>query len=341
MGMGFARLAAASALVCTLSAQVYAQSQPFEWPRVTAAEARIDPTMPEALKANLAKNNRLLSFGLVRDGKLVIEHYQGEAQPDTYVNIASVTKSITAILAGIALDKGIFKSVDQPISDFFPELAEADVDPKSRTITLAHLLSLSAGWATNPNDEPPENPLDALKRKVVLTPGETFQYDNASSHLIAIALARAAGEPLEAFAERHLFGPLGIKGYLWGRDVQGRVLGWHRMQFTLRDTLKFGQLVLDKGEWQGRRIVSAGWIDAMLTRRNAGGPYTNMPYGYQWYLFHTPDRKHRAVMGIGYGGQFLYVVPELKTAIVITHVRDQRTADMGFMREIVMPAIQP
>ncbi len=176
---------------------------------------------------------------------------------------------------------------------------------------------------------------------MVLTPGETFQYDNASSHLIAIALARALGEPLEKFAEKYLFEPLGIKGYLWGRDSQGRVLGWHRMQFTLKDTLKFGQLVLEKGEWQGRRIVSADWIDAMLTRRNAGGPYANMPYGYQWYLFHTPDRKHRAVMGIGYGGQFLYAVPELKTAIVITHVRDQRTADMTFMREIVMPAIRP
>ncbi len=79
----------------------------------------------------------------------------------------------------------------------------------------------------------------------------------------------------------------------------------------------------------------------MLTRRNAGGPYTNMPYGYQWYLFRTPDRKHEAVMGIGYGGQFLYVVPELRTAVVITHVRDQRSADMAFMREIVMPAIRP
>ncbi|MBN8532571.1 MAG: serine hydrolase [Rhizobiales bacterium] len=340
MRMVLARLASVSLLLAFASA-VSAQPAPFEWPRATPDQARIDPAMPEALKASLANNRRLLTFGLVRDGKLIIEHYQGEAQPDSYVGIASVTKSITAILVGIALDKGVLKSVDQPLTDFFPELDAPDVDPKSRTITLAHLLSLSAGWAVSPSDEPPENPLDALKRQVTLTPGETFQYDNASSHLIAIALARAIGGPLETFAEKHLFEPLGIKGYLWGRDNQGRVLGWHRMQFTLRDTLKFGQLVLDKGEWQGRRVVSAGWIEAMLTRRNAGGPYTNMPYGYQWYLFRTPDRKHEAVMGIGYGGQFLYVVPELRTAVVITHVRDQRSADMAFMREIVMPAIRP
>lgn len=335
------RIMAAGVMGLSFSAPSIAQSGPFEWPRASAVEARIDPMMPEVLKTNLAKNNRLLSFGLVRDGRLVIEHYQGEAGPGTFVNVASVTKSITAILVGIALDKGVLKSVQQPLTDFFPELNEASVDPASRTITLQHLLSLSAGWAVNPNDEPPENPLDALKRRVVLPPGKTFQYDNASSHLIAILLARAAGEPLESFAERYLFGPLGIQSYLWGRDNQGRVLGWHRMQFTLIDMLKFGQLVLDKGEWQGKRIVSSGWIDEMLTRRNAGGPHANIPYGYQWYLFHTPDRKHRVVMGVGFGGQFLYLVPELKTAVAITHIRDQRSADMSFMREIVIPAIRP
>ncbi len=341
MQIDWVRLLAAGVMSLSFLASGITQSGAFEWLRADAAEARIDPAMPEVLKANLAKNNRLLSFGLVRDGKLVLEHYQGEAGPGTFVNIASVTKSITAILVGIALDKGVLNSVQQPLTDFFPELNEAGVDPRSRTITLQHLLSLSAGWAVNPNDEPPENPLDALKRKVALPPGETFQYDNASSHLIAILLARAAGEPLEKFAERHLFEPLGIRSYLWGRDNQGRVLGWHRMQFTLRDMLKFGQLVLDKGKWQGKRIVSSDSIDEMLTRRNAGGPFANIPYGYQWYLFHTPDRKHKAVMGIGFGGQFLYLVPELKTAIAITHIRDQRNADMGFMREIVMPAIRP
>lgn len=79
----------------------------------------------------------------------------------------------------------------------------------------------------------------------------------------------------------------------------------------------------------------------MLTYRNAGGPTANLPYGYQWYLFHTPDKKHRAVMGIGYGGQFLYLVPDLKLVIALTHTRDQRGADMAFLREIVMPAIRP
>lgn len=341
MGMHLKWLSLAGAAILLQPTMAVAQPAPFEWPRASAEEARIDLAMPEALKAALAPNTRLQSFGLVRDGKVVIEHYQGATGRETYTNFASVTKSVTAILVGIALDKGVLKSVNQPLTDFFPELNEPDVDAKSRTLTLAHLLSMSSGWQSHYNDTPPVVPTDALKRKIVLNPGETFQYDNASSHLIAIALARAANMPLEQFAIEHLFSPLGIERYIWGRDAQGRTLGWHMLQMRLVDMLKIGQLVLDKGEWQGKRIVSASWINEMLTYRNAGGPTANLPYGYQWYLFHTPDKKHRAVMGIGYGGQFLYLVPDLKLVIALTHTRDQRGADMAFLREIVMPAIRP
>lgn len=224
MGMHLKWLSLAGAAILLQPTMAVAQPAPFEWPRASAEEARIDLAMPEALKAALAPNTRLQSFGLVRDGKVVIEHYQGATGRETYTNFASVTKSVTAILVGIALDKGVLKSVNQPLTDFFPELNEPDVDAKSRTLTLAHLLSMSSGWQSHYNDTPPVVPTDALKRKIVLNPGETFQYDNASSHLIAIALARAANMPLEQFAIEHLFSPLGIERYIWGRDAQGRTL---------------------------------------------------------------------------------------------------------------------
>jgi CubicO group peptidase (beta-lactamase class C family) len=341
MGLVFRRLAVAGLFFCAVPADVSAQTTPFEWQRAAAEDVRIDPALPETLKANFANNPRLQSFGLVRDGKLVIEHYQRGTGAETLTNFASVTKSVMALLVGIALDKGLIKSVEQPLTDFFPELSEPDVDPKSRTLTLAHLLTMSTGWQSHFNDVPAVNPLDDLKRKVVIAPGETFQYDNASSHLLAIAVARAVHMPLETFAQSHLFGPLGIDRLIWGKDAQGRAFGWHMLQMRLLDMLRIGQLVLDKGQWQGRRIVSEAWIDAMLTHRNAGGPPANLPYGYQWYVLNTPDRKYRAVMGIGYGGQLLYLVPDLRVVIVATHPREQRQADMGFMREIVLPAIRP
>jgi CubicO group peptidase (beta-lactamase class C family) len=208
-------------------------------------------------------------------------------------------------------------------------------------VTLKHLLSMSAGWQGTPNDLLPARATEALKRRIVSPPGQVFQYDNASSHLIGIALARASGTTLEAFAESRLFRPLGINQYIWGKDEQGLTHGWHMLQLRLLDLLKIGQLVLDHGQWHGHRVVSEAWIAEMLTQRNNGGPHANIPYGYQWYLYHTPDRHHQAVMAIGYGGQYLYLVPALRLAVAITHTRDQRSADMGFMRSIVMPAIRP
>ncbi len=326
---------------CISGADAQEVRPPFIWPHATAEEVRIAPGMPEALRIALTQNTRLLSFGLVRDGKLVIEHYQNGTAPESYVNVASVTKSVLALVVGIALDWHVFESVDQPLTDFFPELQEPDVDPASRLLTLRHLLSMSAGWQGSPTDIPPARATDALRRKVVRTPGESFLYDNASSHLIGIALSRASGVSLEAFAERHLFRPLGITQYIWGKDDDGYTQGWHLLYLRLLDALKIGQLVLDLGQWQGHSVVSEAWIHEMLVQRNAGGSHSNIPYGYQWYVHHTPDRQHRAVMAMGYGGQFIYLVPALRLAIAIAHTRDQRSADMAFLRSIVLPAIEP
>lgn len=326
-----------------LSSAAGAQTVPFVWPTADPVSVGIDAALPEQLRKKLRGNPRLLSLGIVRHGQLVFEHYHEDVGKDSLINVASVTKSVLALLVGIAIEKGVLASVDQPLTDFFPELQQEGVDPASRGLTLRHLLSMSSGWEGTPEDLPPADPLLALKRKIVLEPGGTFQYDNVSSHLIGIALSRAAGRSLEAFAGEHLFTPLGIERFVWGRDFQGRTQGWHMLQVTLRDMLKFGQLVLRKGDWQGHRVVSAGWIDEMLTQRNAGGPHSFLPYGYQWYLSRTPDKRHVAFMGIGYGGQLLYLVPALDTVIAVTHTRDRRARneDFSVLREIVMPAIQP
>lgn len=329
-------------LPLTMAVPAIGQVLPFVWPEAAAAAVDIDADLPDKLRQELMSNHRrTLSFAIVRRGKLVFEYFNADTGPETLVNVASVTKSVLGLLVGIAFDKGIFRSVAQPITDFFPELQREGLDPRTRTVTLAHLLSMSAGWESKDTDEPSPMPTDALFRRLAFEPGATFQYDNATSHLIAIAIARAAGEPLEKFAEKHLFEPLGITQYVWGRDAQGRTLGWHRLQVKLRDMLKFGQLLVNRGLWSERRIVSLAWLGEMLTRRNDGGPPSRTPYGYQWYVFRTPDKQHQAYGAFGYGGQLIYVVPALELVIARTQMRDQRGADNRFIREMVMPAIRP
>ncbi len=313
----------------------------FPWPQAAASEVNIATDMPDALRASVEQNTRLLSFGMVRNGKLVIEHYQNGASRETYGNIASATKSVLALLVGIAIDRGAIASVDQKLIDFFPELQEAGIDPEARTLTLAHLLTMSAGWQVRSTDMPPATATDALRRRMAFAPGKVFQYDNASSHLVAIAVARATGMSLEAFADEHLLRPLGIDRYIWGKDKNGNTLGWSGLQLRLLDLLKIGELVLLHGLWHGRRIVSESWINEMLTARNEGGPPVGIPYAYQWYVQRTPDLRHHSAMAIGSGGQFLYLVPDLRLVVAITHTREQRSADFGFMRTLVLPAIHP
>jgi CubicO group peptidase (beta-lactamase class C family) len=318
-----------------------ARAEGFVWPQAAAAEERIDPALPEALRRELAALPRIYSFGMVRHGKLVFEYYREGTTAATPVNVASVTKSVLGLLVAVALDKGIFRSVDQPIADFFPELQGANVDPRARTLTLRHLLTMTAGWELLDLDTPPFHATEALARPLTYAPGERFQYDSATSQLIAVALQRAAGMPLDRFAEEHLFGPLDIRDPVWGRGEQGIVLGWHMLRINLRDMLKIGQLVLNKGSWHGRQLIPAAAIAELVVPRHSGPPPGQFSYGYHWYVVRTPDGKHDVFAAFGYGGQLIYVVPALDLVIAKTQTREQLRGDSNFMNEIVMPAIRP
>ncbi len=291
---------------------------------------------------------RITSFGILRDQKLAYAYfrnsdstvgYRQPTGPDVPQNVASVTKSVLGILYGIALDKGVIASLDDPLARYLVEAQSDALDPRNRSVTIRHMLTMSGGWESKDTDVPPFFFADALKRPFAYQPGEKFQYDNATSHLLGIALARAAGVPLERFAHDHLLGRLGISNVRWRQDAQGNTMGWHNLQLTLDDMLKIGQLVLNNGEWNGQQIVSQAYLSDMLTAHNAGGPVSNTPYGYQWYIFRTPDRQHRAYGAFGYGGQLIYVVPDLKIVIAKTQTRDQRGGDVRFIREIVMPEL--
>jgi CubicO group peptidase (beta-lactamase class C family) len=349
--MTSASLFIAATLLIGLPTQASAQTAVREWPRVEATEAGISATLTERLDALLpAETPRITSFGILRHRKLVYTYfrdgnstagYHRATGPDIPQNVASVTKSVLGLLYGIAIDKGIIASLDDPLAKYLAEARNETLDPRNRTVTIRHLLTMSGGWESKDSDLPPFFFADALKRPFAYQPGEKFQYDNATSHLLGITLARVAGMSLERFAAEHLLGPLGASNVSWRQDGQGNTMGWHNLHLTLDDMLKIGQFVLDDGVWEGRQIVSKAYLADMLSAHNAGGPSSNTPYGYHWYVFRTPDRQHRAYGAFGYGGQLIYVVPDLKIVIAKTQTRDQRGGDTRFIREIVMPGLKP
>ncbi len=342
---------AAFTTLAWLSLPALAQNASPVWPRAEPEALGFKAGLAQQLDALLpSESPRITSVGILRDRKLVYAYfrdttatagYRQPTGPNVPQNVASVTKSVLGLLVGTALDKGIFASVDDPLAKYLAEAADPALDPRTLIVTLKHLLTMSVGWESRDTDQPPFHFSDALKRPFAFQPGEKFQYDNVTSHILGIALARAAGMSVERFADQHLFGALGITNVSWRQDAQGNTMGWHNLHLTLEGMLKIGQLVLDEGAWNGQRIVSKAYLTDMLTAHNSGGPPSNTPYGYQWYVFRTPDRQHRAHGAFGYGGQLIYVVPDLKIVIAKTQTRDQRGGDTRFIREIVMPGLKP
>jgi CubicO group peptidase (beta-lactamase class C family) len=346
------RVLVAVATVFTVwsAAAAFAQQKSF-WQSAAPSDLGFRADLADVLRRELPQTEpRLTSFGILRDRKLVFAYFrdraitvggQLETGPDRPQNVASVTKSVLALLVGVALDKGLFGSVKDPLAHYLAEAADPVLDARVRAVTLEQLLTMTGGWEILDINNPPFRFEDALRRPFRFEPGERFQYDNATSHLLGVALMRASGMPLEQFAQAHLFGPMGITNVGWRKDGMGYTMGWHNLHLTLDDMLKIGQLVLDEGVWNDRQLVSAAFIREMLTRRNDGGPPSDTPYGYQWYVMRTPDRNHAAYGAFGYGGQLIYIVPALKLVLARTQTRDQRGDAPRFIRELVLEGLTP
>src|SRR5215510_97743 len=236
---------------------------------------------------NVAKESNVHAMLVVRHGKLVFEHYLSGSDeawgspignvafgPEVRHDLRSVTKSVIALLLGIAIDRGLIKDVDPPVLSFFPEYADLRTPEKDR-ITLRHLVTMSAGLEWHELDIPYSNAansyirMDAasdpyrftLQQAVVAPPGEIWNYNSGGTEVIAAVLRKAAGKPVDDFAREKLFGPLGITDVEWPRYANGNAIAGGALRLRPRDLAKIGQLVLQRGEWAGTQVVSASWID--------------------------------------------------------------------------------
>jgi CubicO group peptidase (beta-lactamase class C family) len=275
---------------------------------------------------------------VVRHGVLVYEHYfvAGiEYGPDTLHDVRSITKSIVAILTGIAFDRGWLKSLDAPVFSFFPEHADLR-SPENDRITLQDLLTMTSGLAWPELAVPYQDPANVerqmmadahpyrfvLAQPLAATPGSVWNYNSGGVELLGAVLQKVSRQPIDRFAKEALFEPLGIGNWQWGQMPNGRFSASGGLWLRPRDLAKIGQLVLNHGVWHGRRIVSAAWIKAMTERQvvpgwpiNSQGLYS---YGYLWFLARSSidNRNIGRVVAIGFGGQRLYVVPSEDLVVV-------------------------
>lgn len=255
--------------------------------------------------------------------------------PDTLHDVRSVTKSVVGLLVGAAVRDGAIKSLDTPVLDYFPEYADLQT-PERRRVTLRHLLTMTSGlhwdeetytYADPRNSEiamdmAPDPYRYVLGQSFDAAPGQRFKYSGGDVAVMAAVLARATKTPLDAYAEAKLLKPLGITNVAWHRDAKGVPYAASGLRLTPRDMAKVGRLVLQKGEWNGRRVLPARWVAEATSAKVQVEPDPKCGTGYGYFIWTFPgcqlDPPTPWAAGVGLGGQRLVMAPGEDAVVVLT-----------------------
>ncbi|MFB6278437.1 MAG: serine hydrolase domain-containing protein [Salinibacter sp.] len=272
----------------------------------------------------------LTSLLVARDTTTVAEIYFNGRGPRDGANLKSASKSVLSALTGIALADGTLDGVTQPIGPFFPRLL-ADA-PRKQRITIHHLLTQQTGlestsfdnygaWVASSNWV-----ADALRRPMVDRPGGDMIYSTGTTHVLGAVLAQATGQSLRAYAQDRLFDPLGVRIRSWQQAPTGRYFGGNNLSLPPRAMLRFGQLYLNDGRFQGQQILPSDWIDRSW-RTYVRSTYHGHQYGYLWFTHEFAGE--RVAFAWGYGGQYVFVVPRLDLVVVCTSALRNRPRGSG------------
>jgi CubicO group peptidase (beta-lactamase class C family) len=314
--------------------QLDASPSPFSFTAETGsarvpAEVTVEDGEPVPLDNLLAANDSI-AFLVIKDDAILYERYFQGHSPTSISQAFSVSKSFLATLIGAALHDGILQSVDQPVSDYLPELSASGFD----RVTLRHLLTMTSGSDYIENDNPfgihvilnytPNWPAELLSVRVKDEPGKVFRYKSGDNALLALILDQALGpETISAYTQRVIWTPLGMeRAGLWSLDQEGGMeKTWCCLAATARDFAKLGRLYLGDGEWNGQRILAQDWTEEAA--QVGAIPATDWPqdfhgiglwnYGYQWWLV---SKEEGDFLALGKDGQYLYVNPTTNLIIL-------------------------
>jgi|TARA_A100001391_G_scaffold205468_1_gene207829 CubicO group peptidase (beta-lactamase class C family) len=265
--------------------------------------------------------SRLHSLIIMHQGQEAAAMDFSGAGLDTPANIKSLSKTVLAALVGIAIEKGVFEGVDQPLVDTLGDQVPDAATNGVERITLGNLLSMQAGlqrtsgrhygsWVKSDNWVG-----YVLTRPFVDEPGGRMLYSTGSTHLLSAALTESTGRTTLALARDWLGEPLGITFPAWDQDPQGIYLGGNNMMLSPRALARIGELYRNAGKVAEQRLFSKRWVEESWRGRGRSA-YTDDPYGYGWFL--RPLAGETGYYGRGYGGQLLYVIPSLELTVVMT-----------------------
>jgi CubicO group peptidase (beta-lactamase class C family) len=272
----------------------------------------------------------------------------------------SVTKSVVSTVIGIAVGRGDFPDLDTPVLKYFESDTVDNVDDKKRQMTIRHLLTMTTGLEWN-EDYPysdtrntaakmqgvPDWVKFTMDRPMSKEPGKSFQYNSGATLILGHLFNKATGMDLEEYAVRYLFKPLGIDNFYWKRTPFGLIDTQEGLYVSSGDMAKIAYLYLKQGMWEDKSIVPGAWVNASITPFVSVTDNRSVEYGYSWWLlsYEYNGQAGRAFSGIGFGGQYPIVIPELDLVIVFTGwnilAEGPRMSSQEGIKRILAAVIEP
>ncbi|MCZ8145582.1 serine hydrolase [Flavobacterium sp.] len=277
------------------------------------------------------EDNKTVAFLIIKNDSIRYENYFKGYNKESIVPSFSMAKSVTSILIGCAIDEGLIKSVDEPITNYIPELKKNGFDK----VTIKHLLQMTSGIKFNESYVNPFGDAASFyyglnlrkkigKMKLKTEPGTTFEYTSGNTQLLGLVLERSLnGKTITSYLQEKIWSPLEMENDAsWSidRKKNGLEKTFCCLNATARDFAKIGRLYKNKGNWNGKQIVSQKWVEES-TKLDTSEGSANF-YQYQWWL-PTPNEDF---MAEGILGQFIYVNPK-KDLIIVRLGKDEGKAD--------------
>ncbi len=290
--------------------------------------------------------NEVHSFVILRHGKLVSEGWWNPYAKDLKHVMFSVSKSFTSMGVGIAISEKKLGLSDKVVS-FFPEVRQDSMSAFMKTMTVEDLLKMSAGMDTDPIAKARTSnnwPKAFLTSSVEHQPGSVFKYNNMATFMLSVIVQKATGEKLLDYLKPRLFDPLEFKNVTWDETPGGYTFGAIGLRLLSEDMAKFGQMLLQKGKWNGKQIVPQAWVEQATSFKIASDDPSNKTpaelndwkqgYGYQFWMC-----RNNGYRADGLGGQFIIVLPEKDAVIVLTCSATNTQEVLDMVWDNLLPAI--